>query len=113
LGLAVRPARKTRTLGGNFRASVSAAAVPITHHAIAAIPVEFEVRQSTMSMKGTPRGTRAKMGFITAITAALRRFGTKLGPYLMIELLLPGGTLVALALFLIRNWSQVRQLPTD
>ena len=30
----------------------------------------------------------------------LRRFGQKLGPYLMLEILLPGGTLVALLLFL-------------
>jgi hypothetical protein len=30
----------------------------------------------------------------------LRRFGRKLGPYLMLEILLPGGSLFALALFL-------------
>jgi hypothetical protein len=30
----------------------------------------------------------------------LRRFGRKLGPYLMLEILLPGGTLFALLLFL-------------
>ena len=30
----------------------------------------------------------------------LRRFGQKLGPYLMIEILLPGGSLLALMLFL-------------
>jgi len=53
------------------------------------------------------------MGFFGAMTAALRRFGAKLGPYLMIELLLPGGTLIAFALFLMRNWSQIRQLSTD
>jgi hypothetical protein len=53
------------------------------------------------------------MGLIRGMTAALRRFAAKLGPYLMIELLLPGGTLVALVLFIIRNWSQIRQLPTD
>jgi hypothetical protein len=54
-----------------------------------------------------------EMKFITTITAALRQFGGKLGPYLMIELLLPGGTLVAFALFLVRNWSQIRQLTAD
>jgi hypothetical protein len=53
------------------------------------------------------------MRFIRGMTAALRRFGSKLGPYMMIELLLPGGTLIAFALFLMRNWSQIRQLPTD
>ncbi len=30
----------------------------------------------------------------------LRRFGQKLGPYLVLEILLPGGTLLALLLFL-------------
>jgi hypothetical protein len=30
----------------------------------------------------------------------LRRFGQRLGPYLMLEILLPGGTLFALMLFL-------------
>jgi hypothetical protein len=54
-----------------------------------------------------------KMSFIAAVTAGLRQFGGRLGPYLMIELLLPGGTLVAFAVFLIRNWSQLRHLPTD
>jgi hypothetical protein len=33
----------------------------------------------------------------------LRRFGQKLGPYLMIEILLPGGSLLALMLFLYRR----------
>jgi hypothetical protein len=33
----------------------------------------------------------------------LRRFGQKLGPYLMLEILLPGGTLLALLLFLHRR----------
>jgi hypothetical protein len=53
------------------------------------------------------------MKFIRSMTAALRQFGGKLGPYLMIELLLPGGTLIAFTLFLVRNWSQIRQLTTD
>ena len=30
----------------------------------------------------------------------LRRFGQKFGPYLMVEMLLPGGTLLALLLYL-------------
>jgi hypothetical protein len=33
----------------------------------------------------------------------LRRVGRKLGPYLMLEILLPGGTLLALLLFLYRR----------
>ena len=34
---------------------------------------------------------------------ALRRAGQKFGPYLMLEILLPGGTLLALLLFLYRR----------
>jgi hypothetical protein len=33
----------------------------------------------------------------------LCRVGQKLGPYLVLEILLPGGTMVALALLLFRN----------
>jgi hypothetical protein len=33
----------------------------------------------------------------------LRRFGQKFGPYFMVELLLPGGTLLALLLFLLER----------
>ena len=36
----------------------------------------------------------------TATTALLRRLGQQLGPYLVLEILLPGGTLLALLLFL-------------
>ena len=33
----------------------------------------------------------------------LRKFGQKAGPYLLLEMLLPGGTLLALLLFLYRR----------
>jgi hypothetical protein len=33
----------------------------------------------------------------------LRRTGRKLGPYVMLELLMPGGTMLALLLFLYRT----------
>ena len=36
---------------------------------------------------------------IVSWAGTLRRFGQKLGPYLMMEILLPGGTLLALPLF--------------
>jgi hypothetical protein len=35
----------------------------------------------------------------------LRRFGQKAGPYLMLEILMPGGTLLALLLFLYQRRS--------
>ena len=34
----------------------------------------------------------------------LRRYGAKLGPYVLLEVLLPGGTLFALLLFLYQRW---------
>ena len=37
----------------------------------------------------------------------LRRWGRKLGPYLILEILMPGGTLMALLLFLYRRRSTV------
>lgn len=36
----------------------------------------------------------------TATVALLRRLGQQFGPYLVLEILLPGGTLLALLLFL-------------
>jgi hypothetical protein len=35
----------------------------------------------------------------------LRRFGARLGPYVLLELLLPGGTLFALLLFVHRHFN--------
>ncbi len=43
------------------------------------------------------------MDFVTGIAAALRRLGKQFGPYLLLELLLPGGSLMALGLFLYRQ----------
>lgn len=40
----------------------------------------------------------------------LRRFGVKLGPYVLMELLLPGGTLFALLLFLHRRSRQTAEI---
>ena len=43
------------------------------------------------------------MQIVTSSLEMLRQFGRKLGPYLMMELLLPGGTLLAVLLFLYRR----------
>lgn len=40
------------------------------------------------------------MQLVISHLRTLRRFGQKLGPYLMLEIVLPGGTLFALLLFL-------------
>ena len=45
------------------------------------------------------------MQAVTNIARMLGRCGQKLGPYLMLEILLPGGTLLALLLFLWRSRS--------
>jgi hypothetical protein len=43
------------------------------------------------------------MQTVVSRLGTLRRFGQKFGPYLVVELLLPGGTLLALLLFLYRR----------
>ena len=43
------------------------------------------------------------MKMVTAVLEILRRMCEEAGPYLLLELLLPGGTLVALLLFLYRR----------
>ena len=44
----------------------------------------------------------------TALVAleTARRLAHKAGPYLLVEMALPGGTLIALALWLYRNYSR-------
>ena len=43
------------------------------------------------------------MEFIIAIFEIVRRLARDMGPYLLVEILLPGGSLLALALFLYRR----------
>jgi len=43
------------------------------------------------------------MHIVVSRLGMLRRLGQELGPYLMLEILLPGGTLLALLLFLYRR----------
>ena len=47
------------------------------------------------------------MQTIVSALALLRRLGQTLGPYLMVEILLPGGTLLAFLLFLYRRRAAV------
>jgi hypothetical protein len=62
--------------------------------------VSISSRPDRLTIKGARH-----MDLITEFAASLRRVAKLLGPYLMLELLLPGGTLVALTLFLVRRWS--------
>jgi hypothetical protein len=43
------------------------------------------------------------MELVTTLLTALRRAMQRFGPYLVVEILLPGGTLVALLLLLLRS----------
>lgn len=43
------------------------------------------------------------MAFVIGVLTVLRRWGQALGPYLMLEILLPGGTVLALLFFLYRR----------
>jgi len=49
------------------------------------------------------------MQALAQFSETARRWGQAFGPYLMLEILLPGGTLVALLLFLYRRQSPARQ----
>jgi hypothetical protein len=56
--------------------------------------------------RAAPRGTIKEPAVLSGWTpslAALRALARKTGPYLAIELVVPGGTLVALLLFLYQN----------
>jgi hypothetical protein len=44
------------------------------------------------------------MDFVWIVLDLLRRAWQRAGPYLVVELVLPGGTLIALLLFCYRRW---------
>jgi hypothetical protein len=48
-------------------------------------------------------GTEPRFRILVGPFELLRRFGARLGPYVLLELLLPGGTMFALLLFLYRR----------
>lgn len=54
------------------------------------------------------------MHIVLGYFGILRRFGQKFGPYLMVEMLLPGGTLLALLLYLYhRRKPDIRRVAQD
>ena len=56
---------------------------------------------NVISMEAAARSwTEPRFRILIGQFQLLRRFGAKLGPYVLVELLLPGGTLFALLLFL-------------
>ncbi len=51
---------------------------------------------------------------VLSLFAVLRRWGLTLGPYLVLEIVLPGGTLLALLLFLYRRkWAVAVSNPSS
>lgn len=59
---------------------------------------------SAILMEAAARsGTEPRLRMLVGPFELLRRFGAKLGPYVLMELLLPGGTMFALLLFLYRR----------
>lgn len=52
-----------------------------------------------------------EMRWIAAAAGMAREWARALGPYLLLEILLPGGTLIALIVFVIRN-SRLRSAST-
>lgn len=53
---------------------------------------------------GPGRTSGAVIEIVMAGLEIVRRSLEQLGPYLIVELLLPGGSLIALLLFLVRRW---------
>jgi hypothetical protein len=56
-----------------------------------------------MESRPIRHGQELKMQIVLNRLQKLRQVGQKFGPYLILEILLPGGTLVALLLFLCRD----------
>lgn len=54
-------------------------------------------------VRGPSNQARTGMELVTPLLNALRRAVQRFGPYLVVEILLPGGTLVALLLLLYRS----------
>jgi hypothetical protein len=69
---------------------------------------------NVISMEAAARSwTEPRFRILIGQFELLCRFGAKLGPYVLLELLLPGGTLFALLLFLYQRWKlNARSLPT-
>lgn len=69
---------------------------------------------NVLSMEVAARSwTEARFQILIGPFERMRRTGAKLGPYVLLELLLPGGTLFALLLFLYRRWKlKTGSLPT-
>jgi hypothetical protein len=53
------------------------------------------------------------MQMVISRLGMLRRFGQKLGPYLVLEILLPGGTLLALLLYLYQRRIDIRTVASS
>ena len=58
-------------------------------------------------MRGIAGKREPQMKMVLGILEMLRRIGPRLGPYLVLEIVMPGGTLMALLLFLYRRRSMV------
>src|SRR5258708_17581660 len=56
-----------------------------------------------MDSRPIRHGQEPKMQIVLNRLGKLRQLGQKFGPYLIVEMLLPGGTLLALLLFLCRD----------
>lgn len=69
---------------------------------------------NVISMEAAARSwTEPRFRILIGRFELLRRFSAKLGPYALLELLLPGGTLFALLLFLYQRWKlNAGSLPT-
>lgn len=67
----------------------------------------FDYAMKARRMRAIQDEREPEVRIATSILGMLRRLGGEFGPYLMLEILLPGGTLLALLLFLHRRKSTV------
>jgi len=64
------------------------------------VPFDWKVKAP---IRGPSSQARTGMELVATLLNALRRAVQRFGPYLVVEILLPGGTLVALLLLLYRT----------
>ena len=63
-------------------------------------PLRFDYAMKALTVRGRVNRREPQMQRFRSYLETVRRYGQKLGPYLMLEIVLPGGTLFALLLFL-------------
>ena len=70
------------------------------------LSIDALARDQQQRPSAGPPGSGTRMGLTSWTVGLLRRAAQRFGPYLLIEMLLPGGTLLALLLLVYRRWKR-------